>query len=224
MESLQQLARSQPQWTLSEFVAILNGWLPQFLPENPANTRVREEVTPRLVRHYTSLGAIDEPLKQGREARYTYRHFLQMLVVRRLLSEGYGAEAIGDLAKTQENADLELLLQGGVQLTVTAANPALGFLQQIKQRQSPSNPVRPSPVPSSSKKRSRAVSERNAIAPPTPTSTSTSTQWTRIEVLPGLELHIRQDFTYPGSPQEQQNLLQHLTQILHTFAKNRRSK
>ena len=185
---------------------------------------MREEVTPRLVRHYTSLGAIDEPLKQGREARYTYRHFLQMLVVRRLLSEGYGAEAIGDLAKTQENADLELLLQGGVQLTVTAANPALGFLQQIKQRQSPSNPVRPSPVPSSSKKRSRAVSERNAIAPPTPTSTSTSTQWTRIEVLPGLELHIRQDFTYPGSPQEQQNLLQHLTQILHTFAKNRRSK
>ena len=214
MDSLQQLARSQPQWTLSEFVAILNGWLPQFLPENPANTRVREEVTPRLVRHYTSLGAIDEPLKQGREARYTYRHFLQMLVVRRLLSEGYGAEAIGDLAKTQENADLELLLQGGVQLTVTAANPALGFLQQIKQRQSPAT--------TSSKKRSRTVSERNAIAPPT--STSTSTQWTRIEVLPGLELHIRQDFTYPGSPQEQQNLLQHLTQILHTFAKNRRLK
>ena len=219
MDSLQQLARSQPQWTLSEFVAILNGWLPQFLPENPANTRVREEVTPRLVRHYTSLGTIDEPLKQGREARYTYRHFLQMLVVRRLLSEGYGAEAIGDLAKTQENADLELLLQGGVQLTVTAANPALGFLQQIKQRQSPATT---SPVPSSPKMRSRTVSERNAIAPPTPTSTST--QWTRIEVLPGLELHIRQDFTYPGSPQEQQNLLQHLTQILHTFAKNRRLK
>ncbi|MDY6940013.1 MAG: MerR family transcriptional regulator [Cyanobacteriota bacterium] len=217
MESLPQLAQSQPQWTLREFVETLNGWLPQFLPENPANTRVREDVTPRLVRHYTSLGMVDEALKQGREARYTYRHFLQMLVVRRLLSEGYGAEAIGDLAKTKENRELELLLEGGVQLTVTAANPALGFLQQIKQR-------RPSPSPdsSSAKRRSRAVSSGKSIAPPTPTSNPT--QWTRIDVLPGLELHVREDFTYPNSPQEQQNLLQHLTHILLTFAKNRRSK
>lgn len=215
MESLQQLARSQPRWTLIEFVEILNGWLPQFLPEKPANTRVREEVTPRLVRHYTSLGMLDEPLKQGREARYRYRHFLQMLVVRRLLSEGYGAEAIGNLAKTQENDDLELLLQGGIQLTVTTANPALGFLQQIKQR-----PAHLSPSTPSTAKRSRTVSESQSIA----SSTPVPIQWTRIEVLPGLELHIRQDFTYPGSPQEEQNLLQHLTQILHTFAKNRRSK
>ena len=75
-------------------VKIANDLLPQFLPEEKAHTRVREEVTSRLIRHYTSQGLLDEPLKEGRVARYTYRHLLQLLVVRRLLTEGYGASAI----------------------------------------------------------------------------------------------------------------------------------
>jgi DNA-binding transcriptional MerR regulator len=215
MKTLQQLALEDPNWSLEELVQVANELLPQFLPEEKAHTRVREEVTPRLVRHYASQGMLDEPLKEGREARYLYRHLLQLLLLRRLLAEGYGASAIDKLAISKTNAELEELLQGGVQLTVTPANPALAFLQQVQQRKiapATSSPRLPPPA-------------APPISPAAPSlgDTSTSSQWTRVEVLSGLELHIRHDFVYPSSTQEQQTLMQLIRQILLTFVAKRRS-
>lgn len=216
MTNLQQLAQSKPSWSLDEFVQVTNALLPQYLPEERSHTRVREEVTPRLVRHYTTLGMLDEPVKAGRYAVYTYRHLLQILVVRRLLAEGFGASAIDKLATSKDNGELEALLQGGVQLTVTTANPALAFLQQIQKRQSAPNPPPMAPIPSPP-----------PAAPPLPNShpAANASQWTRIEILPGLEIHVREDFIYPSSPQEQQNLLQHISQrLLAVLAKRKPSK
>ncbi len=204
MRTLQQIAEADPSWSLAELVHVVNDLLPQFLPEEKSHTRVREEVTARLVRYYTSQGLLDEPLKLGREARYTYRHLLQLLLVRRLLMAGYGATAINTLAKTKNNSELEALLQGGIQLTVSPANPALAFLHQIQQR--PTN--RP---PSPSTLASSTVSSRSLPASAVPLPAST---WTHQEVLPGLELHIRSDFVLPTTPQEQQLLLQHIEQLL----------
>jgi len=218
MKTLQQLALEGSNWSLEELVQIANKLLPQFLPEEKAHTRVREEVTPRLIRHYTSQGMLDEPLKDGREARYSYRHLLQILLVRRLLSEGYGASAIDKLAILKSDQELEALLQGGVQLTVTPANPALAFLQQVKQRQLAPAKDPPALPPAMS----NPVLPLSA-APPSPSPPAHPSQWTRIEVLPGLELHIRQDFVYPSSAQEQQTLLQLIRQILLTFVSKRRS-
>jgi DNA-binding transcriptional MerR regulator len=213
MSKLQQLAQTNPNWSLDEFVQITNDLLPWFLPETPVSSRVREEVTPRLVRHYSGLEMLDEPLKEGREARYTYRHLLQMLLVRRLLAEGYGASAINQLATARDNAELEALLEGGVQLTITPANPALAFLQQIQQRQAG--------AVQSSKAATRPAAAQPSLSPASKQS-ATPSRWTRLEVLPGLELHVREDFTYPSSPQEQQNLLQHINQQLLAISRNRR--
>ena len=201
MDTLQQLALSNPSWSLEAFVQITNHLLPQYLPTQPGNTRVREEVTPRLVRHYTTLEMVDEPLKEGRYAVYTYRHLLQILVVRRLLSEGFGANAIAQLARKKTNTELENLLSGGVELNVTPANPALSYLQDLQQQRysTPSSPKMASPAPS-----------------PTPVKIDT-THWIRIEILPGLEIHVRDDFTYPNSPSEQHSLLQYIAQKLKHF-------
>ena len=205
MRNLIELSQSNLNWSLDEFVQLTNDLLPQYLPENPANTRVREEVTPRLVRHYTSLEMLDEPLKEGRSARYSYRHLLQMLLVRRLLAEGYGASAINQMATSKDNTELEALLQGGVQLTVTPANPALAFLQQLQQRQGDALPSK-------------------AALKSTPRQSSAPAHWTRIEVSPGLELHVQENFTYPSSPQEQQNLLQYINQQLLAISTRRLSR
>lgn len=157
MTTLHQYAHQNPHWTLEEFVTVLNQLLPQFLPDRPDSSDssasisskvphgVRDTLTPRLVRHYTSQGLVDEPQKLGRSARYGYRHLLQLLLVRRLLREGYSTQALQPLLQSKTNADLEALLQGGVQLTVTPANPALAFLESIRQR-SASPPV-PAPAP-----------------------------------------------------------------------------
>ncbi|MEB3337653.1 MAG: MerR family transcriptional regulator [Leptolyngbyaceae bacterium] len=213
MRSLQQFAQDHPSWTLEEFVQITNELLPQFLPESPGNTRVREEVTPRLVRHYSSLSMLDEPIKAGREARYTYRHLLQMLLVRRLLAEGYGASAINQVAIAPDNAELEALLQGGAKLTVTPANPALAFLQQVQHRQPASAPLeRMAPIP-----------VRDAAIQFSPLEPAAASRWTRLEVIPGLEIQVRDDFIYPRSPQEQETLLQAIAQLLLTTHPHRRS-
>ena len=222
MKTLQELVLEDPHWSLEELVQVANEQLPRFLPEEKAHTRVREDVTPRLVRHYTSQGMLDEPLKEGREARYLYRHLLQLLLVRRLLAEGYGASAIDKLAIAKTNQELEELLQGGVQLTITPANPALAFLQQVQQRQIASAKP-PASLPASS----RSAATGSAPSPLPKSSPSApppaASEWTRVEVLPGLELHIRRDFVYPMSEQEQHSLLQLIRQILLTFASKRRS-
>ena len=207
MKTLERLAKDDPRWSLDEFVEVVNELLPQFLPFQKSHTRVREEITPRLVRHYTTQGMVDEPLKEGRYATYIYRHLLQMLVVRRLLAEGYGASAINDLAISKSNSELESLLQGGIQLTITTANPALDFLQQIQQRSSMPKPPLSAPSP-----------------PPVAKSQVKSSNWTRIEIIPGLEIHLREDFVYPKTPQEQQNLIETITQKLKGKKSKNKSK
>lgn len=222
MQLLQQFAHIQSQWTLEDLVQVANDLLPQFLPALEGETKVADAVNPRLVRHYTTQGLLDKPEKIGREVRYGYRHLLQLLVLRRLLMEGYSSGAIERLNLSQSNAELEALLQGGVQLKVETANPALAFLQQIQRRQS-SDAV--------------AASPPGSIAPPAPTtpppgaamdrsanpqSQPNSQRWQRVEVLPGLELHVREDFIYPSSPYEQQTLQQLIADQLSILTLNRR--
>jgi hypothetical protein len=56
--------------------------------------RVQRMFTPRGFRHYQTLRAIDAPEKHGRFAAYGYRHFVQALLVRRLLWERVPAEQV----------------------------------------------------------------------------------------------------------------------------------
>ncbi|MGB3138072.1 MAG: MerR family transcriptional regulator [Nodosilinea sp.] len=198
MTTLQHIAQQQPEMVLASFVEATNALLPQFLPDPVSGSRGQEPVNPRLVRHYTTQGWLDKPLKQGREARYTYRHLLQLLVLRRLLAEGYSTSSIGSLIGGQTSADLENILQGGVQLTVEVANPALTFLSQVREREalpqkrSKSGPIQTSPPASAS-------------IGATPLASS---HWTRLAILDGLELHIRHDFVAPATAYERDRLAQ----------------
>ncbi len=208
MSMLQQIAQQQPEMVLDRFVEVTNNLLPQFLPDQSSGSRGQESVNPRLVRYYTTQGWLDKPLKQGREARYTYRHLLQLLVQRRLLAEGYSASSIGSLIGGQADTALENILQGGVQLTVEAANPALAFLSQIRDRKESSRPDRSTQGQKHSV--SPAFQTPLAAPPPPPAAPSTSPPqtWTRLEILDGLELHVRQDFVAPATAHERDRLLQ----------------
>ncbi|MFN3430267.1 MAG: MerR family transcriptional regulator [Candidatus Sericytochromatia bacterium] len=175
MEDLKQLAHTHPYWSLDEFAQVANQWLPRFLPEERANTRVREEVNPRLIRQYTTWGLIDPPTKEGREARYAYRHLLQLLVTRRLLAEGYATAVINKLMADQADESLETMLEGGAQAgssIQSSVNPAIAFLQGLAGRSKPdSRPPVPSPrkaAPMPMAKRSAALA-RSTAPPPPPT-------------------------------------------------------
>jgi DNA-binding transcriptional MerR regulator len=253
MEALHQLAHSNPYWSLEEFAMVANQWLPRVLPEAKANTRVREEVNPRLIRQYTTWGLVDVPYKEGREARYAYRHLLQLLVTRRLLAEGYGTAVIHKLMAGQDDGALEAMLSGGTQVTMAAeppANPAMAFLQGLTRSRSASSPPSksaaapppppaqaPAPAPSapaaakklaapsyeSAKEARRSdieeaaplfdlyeEAEAAAYAPPV----SFPQRWLRLEIVPGFELHVRDDFRFPAHDADRQALLDEIARQL----------
>ncbi|MBE7212362.1 MAG: MerR family transcriptional regulator, partial [Gluconacetobacter diazotrophicus] len=136
-------------WSLEELVQAANALLPGFLPaaeDRPGSAgKVREEVNARLLRHYASVGLLDDNTREGREARYGFRHLLQVLLVRRLLVEGYPAAVIAKLLAGKSDAELRALLQGGASVSATPANPALDFLAGVRRRTAP--PAVPPPLP-----------------------------------------------------------------------------
>jgi hypothetical protein len=83
------------------------------------SSRVKLTFTERSFRHYQTLGCIDVPEKCGRMASYGYRHFVQALLVRRLLSERVPSEQILTLAR-RDTKELESMLRDGVEI---AARP-----------------------------------------------------------------------------------------------------
>ncbi|MEI6427869.1 MAG: helix-turn-helix domain-containing protein [Pseudanabaena sp. ELA607] len=116
---------SGKQWTLEELAIIANEMLPQVLPalkpNAKLNTKLSEEITPRLIRYYTNQGVLDDPIREGKYAFYNQRHLLQLLVCRRLLTEGFTVAVIQAIAKHKTNDDLEAMLTGGIEFNLSAA-------------------------------------------------------------------------------------------------------
>jgi DNA-binding transcriptional MerR regulator len=210
MSPLQQMTQAGSEWDLEAFVQRVNDLLPHYLPASATGNRPPDLVNPRLIRSYTTQGVVDRPRRQGREARYTYRHLLQLLLVRRLLAEGYGTAAIQPITSAKATPDLEALLEGGLQLTVETANPALAFLQSVQART-----ARPTATASSpSAPLDKPAAQSRARQASAPDATGAISRWQRLEVLPGLEVQVREDFVPPSTPQERDNLLQLIAQTL----------
>lgn len=242
---LEELENSHDEWLIEDFVEVANQLLPHYLPEIKGNTKVKEEINPRLVRHYTSQRLMDEAIRKNRYAFYSYRHLLQLLLVRRLLSDGIGAAAINDLLITKTNDELKSLLTGGIQLHLTTAHPnltensnshnsALEYLANLKKNKQKNLSISEQKNfnINDSKKNQNAFNFRtnlddiNNIQPEfsqLQSSSSAINQWTHLQVLDGLELHIRDDFIYPKSIKEQESLNQHLIETLTQFLARKKS-
>ncbi|WP_027481276.1 MerR family transcriptional regulator, partial [Deinococcus pimensis] len=90
---------------LEDLVDIANALLPDVLPTDRSG-RAKDEVNARLVRHYTTERLLDEPARVGREARYTRRHLLQLLALRKLMASGYGTSAVRGGLRSRSDRDL----------------------------------------------------------------------------------------------------------------------
>ncbi|MGI0480483.1 MerR family transcriptional regulator [Geminocystis sp. CENA526] len=230
---LETLENNHHEWLIDEFVEVANGLLPLYLPQMKGNSKVKEEINTRLVRSYTSQRLMDEPIRQNRYAFYTYRHLLQLLLVKRLLSDGIGTTAINDLLTSKTNQELKNLLVGGIQINITTAHPiltethnssnsALDFLSDLKGKRSQStmrgSVKQENQIPSIENKNTMSAldetySHQNLL--------DREETWTRIRILDGLELHIRDDFVYPNSIKERESLIELFSNILTKFFKKR---
>lgn len=135
-----------PDWTggIDAFVDTANTWLPRLLPLDRA-ARPKDEVNARLVRHYTTVGLLSLPTREGREARYDRRHLLQLLALRRVMADGLSGKALYSVLSGQDEDGLARLAVEGatLELEAVAASPAssdaLSYLQELKARQNASS-------------------------------------------------------------------------------------
>ena len=186
--------------TLDDLAALANTLLPQYLPLD-RSSRTQDEVNPRLIRHYTTQGLLDPPLKEGREARYTRHHLLQLLTLRRLMQGGHSAQALQSLLTRQSDPELEALLTGELRLQVQTGNAALDYLASLRENQASASPVvRMAPTP-----------------PASPAPSSSPARYTRLMLAPGLELHVSREARLPKTPAEQDTLARQLIAALDTL-------
>jgi len=95
----------------------------QLLVKTLSLAQEASEGNERLLRHYVSIGVVDKPLREGRDALYGFRHLVQFVAARRLLTEGFSLAQIAkytavvgtdDLAryleKTDRKSEAELLV------------------------------------------------------------------------------------------------------------------
>lgn len=235
-------------WPLDEFVDQANALLPDLLPKD-AGRRAAEPVNQRLVRHYATQRLVDEPLKEGREARYLYRHLLQVLVVRRLLAEGFTAAVVGQVLEGRSDTDLEGLLTGGLRIELVPqrgpADERAEFLRQVRARAGLDSSAGP-PMPQSAagprlnfdapaaagpareapRRSTPAPDAARAAAQPgmSPVSVFNERTWSHVALLDGLELLIRDDFKMPDTRTGDAELLQLLRVALLYLEQKRRGK
>jgi len=210
MQALQRLSEERGSWSLDSLIQIANDLVPGFLPPAPAGKRGQEPVTERLVRFYMASGFIDRGKREGKEKRYGYRHLLQLLLLRRMVFEGHGLKAIAPMLTAKSDEQLEALLEGGLTLQVESANPDLVRLGGITERHyQPSSPGTPDAGLSFFPDDRRSKSTSGPEAPE---------HWTRVVVVPGLELHVRAEFVLAGTQQEREKIIQHMTTALEQLA------
>lgn len=182
---------------MNAFIQTVNDLLPRYLSLESAE---KAAVSVRLTRYFQTNGLLDEPFKEGREARYGARHVLQLLAVRRLMANGYSIASLSNLLLGATNEALQRLIEGEAPRIDTAlqappsasSNDALDFLDKVRSRSQghslPSAPARSLPAPSP--------------APALPSTPAIAQEWKRTEIARGVELHLRADFETPRSPHE----------------------
>ena len=132
LKELQQL--EDEDWSVSaqDLVDWVNHTAERFLPQNAEDKsqRVSDSLSLRSMRHYQTLGCIDSPGREGREARYGFRHYLQALLVRKMLWQRVPSEKMAQMLPSRTISEYKNLLLQGIELvvkpTISESSPAFG--------------------------------------------------------------------------------------------------
>lgn len=146
----------------------------------------------RTIRYYMAEGLIQTPEeRQGTASVFGYLNLLQLLTVKKLQAEHLPIRKIRELVAGKSEQELEIIL--GVRGTGGRKTEAKQYLETLLA----SAPSRPP---------SRSLA---ATAPSPPLQADAqSHSWQRVEIEPGLELHIRSDYSPPASSGKTRSLLE----------------
>jgi len=143
----------------------------------------------RTIRYYLAEGLIQTPEeRQGTASVFSYLNLLQLLTVKKLQAEHLPIRKIRELVAGKSEQELETLL--GVRGPSGKKTEAKRYLESLL-ASAPSAPP------------------ELAAAPPPPQHLDASpASWQRVEIEPGLELHIRSDYSPPATTGKTRSLLE----------------
>ena len=173
---------------------------------------VSEVPDERTIRYYLAEGLVPPAEdKQGTASVFGYRHLLQLLVVKKLQSEHLPIRKIRDLVDGRTERELERLL--GAEGSTAVKNEALSYLEKLLMK--PTAPLSSPPAPQAA---SMEALSSPAPAPPqrSPASIGSGT-WSRIEIEPGLELHIHDQYQPPSEARGLRRLTQSVLRVIESF-------
>ena len=106
---------------LQELIDWINQIVERFRPDSiNASARSSAAFTPRSFRHYQTMGCIDAPKRAGKSVNYGFKHYLQGLVIRKLLWEKVPSEQIAKLMAGKDTGELKRLLLEGPKWSISA--------------------------------------------------------------------------------------------------------
>lgn len=174
----------------------------------------------RTIRYYISEGLVPPAEeKQGTASVFGYRHLLQLLVVKKLQAEHLPIRKIRELVEGRTERELERLL--GTESATTAKNEALSYLEKLLTT-SP-RPTSPQAIllkaaPSLPPKATQASAQDQHA------SVSSGETWSRIEIEPGLELHVSDQYQPPREAKGLRRLTQLLLSAIESYGHRPRKR
>ena len=142
----------------------------------------------RTIRYYLAEGLIQTPEeRQGTASVFSYLNLLQLLTVKKLQAEHLPIRKIRELVAGKSEQELETLL--GVRGPSGKNTEAKRYLESLLA----SAPAAP---------------PTQDAAPPPQQLDASPHSWQRVEIEPGLELHVRSDYAPPATTGKTRSLLE----------------
>jgi DNA-binding transcriptional MerR regulator len=162
----------------------------------------------RTIRYYVSEGLIQPAYeKQGTASVFSYIHLLQLVAIKKLQAEHLPIRKIRELVGSKDAQQLEGLLGiGPLSASKGKPNDAKRYLESLLE---PSMSLLEAPL-------SRRASPRLSSSAPQSSPTE-SASWQRVEIEPGLELHIRSDYSPPITSARTKNLAERIRSAISRY-------
>jgi len=212
MQEIVERHRNLEPMTIDALGSLVDEVLPRIV-DSQGGDKVAGVPTVRTIRYYISNGLVDKPLGyEGSAALYGYRHLLQLLVIKHLQANNFQIKKIGEIIHGLTNKKLEGLLisaekgeRKGKERDV--ASPLLMGILKSKLK------VKPTET-------SSFEAELETLPAPKLSEIQPTLSWKRIEIEPGFEIHLRED--YPNKGGSQLDVL--LSKIKHLLKKQMKNQ